>query len=117
MASSISFNAGRILLSNNTPASDNDTLRVVRLNSRTPKRRSRVATRWLRAEGDKRNAAAALRKLPADATAAIACNSNRLVGFIVLYLAANHAKLRPLLHGFNSYKLPAGNFAEMCGTL
>ena len=60
---------------NCSPASVNETLRVVRLNSRMPRRASTAAIGWLSAEGDIPSSAAAARKLLVRASATTASYS------------------------------------------
>jgi hypothetical protein len=85
---------------NCSPASVAETLRVVRLNRRTPSRASSAATAWLSAEVDMPSSVAAARKLPSRATAATASYSvSPVEAFaIILNPASSHAILSALSH-------------------
>jgi hypothetical protein len=74
-AVSRSCNTGLILVSRCAPASERETLRVVRLSSRTPRFCSSPSNAWLRAERETPMASAALRKLRCSATAAKAARA------------------------------------------
>jgi hypothetical protein len=74
-ASAISRRAGWMRPRKCSPASVSETLRVVRLKSRTPSRRSMPAIEWLSDDGDTPSSPAAPRKLRRAATAASACSS------------------------------------------
>src|SRR6478609_5015382 len=91
-AYSICLSAGETLATNCSPASVSDTLRVVRLNRRTPIRRSRVETAWLSAERDIPSSSAAPRKLRCRATASTAVSSVN-PGFIVRFPAPRHPEM------------------------
>src|SRR5246127_2887671 len=91
-ASSICLRAGETAATNCSPASVSETLRRVRLNSRTPILRSSAETAWLNAEGDIPRSSAAARKLRCRATASTAASSAN-PGFIVRFPAARHLEL------------------------
>ena len=74
-SSSISAKRGASVASRRAPASVVATLRVVRLNSRTPSRLSSADMAWLNAERDTPSCAAARVKLRACATATKASRS------------------------------------------
>jgi hypothetical protein len=97
-APAISRSAGLTRARKRSPASDNETLRVVRLMRRTPSRFSSPVIAWLNAEGEMPSSIAAARKLRCAEIAATAFNSKRPVCSIVRYLASGHAILCRLLH-------------------
>ncbi len=77
IAPRMSPSAGAMRATNCSPAADSATLRVVRLNSRTPSRASSPATALPKAEVDMPMSVAAARKLPCRATASTASSSTR----------------------------------------
>src|SRR5471032_925388 len=85
--------AGVMVLTNSAPISDSDTLRVVRLNKRTPIRASSAAIEWLSADVETFSSVAAARKLRCRATASTASNSFNPEVFIVLSCSSSHADL------------------------
>src|SRR5580704_1342579 len=87
MAVRIAAKAGAISATNCSPSADRATLRVVRLNRRTPDRASRAATAWLSAEEDMSSSRAATRKPPWRATATTASSSSWLA-LIARFLAS-----------------------------
>src|SRR5271154_2448546 len=91
MASVISRMAGAILAKNCSPSEVRETLRVLLLNRRTPKRASSDATAWLRAEADRPRSLAAARKLLRAATAATAFSSVKPGVEIMRYGSSCHA--------------------------
>src|ERR1700730_2865954 len=87
MAVRIAAKAGAISPTNCSPSADRATLRVVRLNRRTPNRASRAATAWLSGEEDMSSSRAATRKPPWRATATTASSSSWLA-LIARFLAS-----------------------------
>ncbi|MNV93748.1 hypothetical protein D3C71_1884760 [compost metagenome] len=76
-ASSIAAIAGRSLAARPWPASVSETLRVVRLTSRTPSRCSSPLIEWLTADGVMSRSVAAPRKLARAATAKKTVNAKK----------------------------------------
>ncbi|MNL18079.1 hypothetical protein D3C87_1392100 [compost metagenome] len=88
---SISLKCGLNTLSSLCPASVVDTLRVVRVSRRTPKRASSASIAWLSAERDKPSCAAARVKLRACATATKVWRSFRFSLAISEFSTPGHA--------------------------
>jgi hypothetical protein len=90
-ASSIPSKCGPIVSSSRCPASASDTLRVVRVNNRTPRPSSRPLTVWLKADGETPSLAAPLAKLRSRATARKAIRALSFSRAIAEFLSALHA--------------------------
>ena len=84
--------------SKRVPASVTETLRVVRLSNRTPRRCSRLRSAWLKPERETPRASAAWRKLRCSATAAKAASSSRVGLLIGENASPNHSTPAGLCH-------------------
>src|ERR1700686_4944951 len=104
-ASSRSAMAGTTRLRSFSPASVSATERVVRLNSRTPRRASRPFIEWLSADGDTPSVRAAARKLRPSAIATKAVSSDKPARNIDEFLSTARVSLAGLLSEIQQPKL------------